>query len=82
MDITTVTLSRDVKKKLDKLKRYDREPLNDVLDRLLSGNPSNNSSGESLVETIEILSDPEIMASLVKSLESLKKGKTYSIDEV
>jgi len=85
MDITTITLNKNIKKKLDALKRYDREPFNDVIDRLVSGDNSNSSKSvdfESLSETVEILSDPKIMKSLAKSLNDLKRGKTYLIDEV
>ena len=82
MDITTITLNRNIKKKLDALKRYDREPFNDVIARLVSGDNSSNLNNESLSETVEILSDPDIMKSLAKSLNDLKRGKTYSIDEV
>ena len=83
MDITTITLNREVKRKLEKLKRYDRESFNEVLSRLLSGKIKlNREDSESLGETIEILSSPEIMRSLAKSLDSLKKGKTYAIEEV
>ncbi len=83
MDITTITLDKEVKRKLEKLKRYDREPLNEVLSRLLSHSSSKASANhKGLTETINVLSDPGIMRSLAKSLDDLKKGKTYSIDEV
>ena len=82
MDITTITLDKSIKKKLDALKRYDREPFNDVIARLISGDNSKNIDKDSFVETIEILSSPEIMKSLAKSLNDLKRGKTYSINEV
>jgi len=83
MSITTITLSMEVKRKLEKLKRYDRESFNELLSRLLSSKMAQkNNDLMDLAETIEILSSPEIMRSLAKSLEDLKKGKTYSIDEV
>lgn len=83
MDITTITLSKDVKAKLERLKRYNREPFNDVLARLLSDKNNNKEiDKDNLMETIDILSSPEIMRSLAKSLDDLKKGRTYSIDEV
>ena len=79
MDITTITLNVDVKRRLEKLKKYDRESFNEVVNRIISTNEKNNSD---ITETIEILSSPDIMRSLAKSLEDMKKGKTYSIDEV
>lgn len=36
---------------------------------------------EGLLETIEILSDQELMGNLKKGLEEIKSGKTYTIKE-
>lgn len=83
MGITTITLNMEVKRKLEKLKRYDRESFNELLSRLLFSKLAQKSNNSiDLAETVEILSNPEIMRSLAKSLDDLKKGKTYSIDEV
>lgn len=79
MDITTITLNVDVKRKLEKLKRYDRESFNEVISRMISMKEDKDNS---ISETIDILSDSNIMRSLAKSLDDLKKGKIYSIDEV
>ncbi len=37
---------------------------------------------ESMVETIEILSDEELMESLKRSDEDVKAGRVYTLDEV
>lgn len=37
---------------------------------------------EALVETIEILADPRVMADLKSSAEDFKKGRVYPDDEV
>jgi len=79
MDITTITLDKGIKRKLEKMKLYNRETFNEVIGRLISEKDSSNFE---VRETIEILSDSAIMRSLAKSLDDLKKGKTYSIDEV
>ncbi|MCH7568134.1 MAG: hypothetical protein IIA87_01815 [Nanoarchaeota archaeon] len=80
MNISTITLDRNVKAKLDRVKSHPRESYNDVLMRILSGDT--DMQDDSLYETIEILSDPDVMASLAKSIKDMKKGKLYSIDEV
>ena len=80
MDVSTITLNKNVKKQLDGLKSHPRESYNEVIIRLLSGGKSINL--DSLKETIEIMSDPETMRSLAKSMDDLRKGKLYSIDEV
>ena len=82
MTTTTITIDIRVKKQLDRLKRHPRESYNGVLDRVLKGRRVGEVDEESLRETIEILSDPEIMKSLVQSLQDLKEGRVYSLEEV
>ena len=36
---------------------------------------------EGLLETLEILADPELMQNLKKGVEDIRSGKTYSIEE-
>jgi PHD/YefM family antitoxin component YafN of YafNO toxin-antitoxin module len=72
--ITTIQLNKHTKKKLDSLKIYNRESYNELILRLLEGNSSVNASRESLIETIEILSDPNIMRSIADSLKRVEKG--------
>mgnify|MGYP001567584865 CR=1 FL=1 len=81
MDITTITLDKSMKRKLDRIKMHPRESYNDVVARLISGSLG-SVSRESLVETVEILSDADAMMSIAKSLDDMRKGRTYSMDEV
>lgn len=79
--ITTVQLDKKTKARLDNLKIHSRESYNDLILRLIEGGSPSKASRESLIETIEILSDPEIMKRLSnalseeggKSLEDLEK---------
>ncbi len=82
MNVSTITLDKSLKKRLDDLKAHQRESYNDVIARLLAHCLASTVDSESLVETIEILSDPDIMRSLAKSVDELKKGKLYSLDEI
>ena len=36
---------------------------------------------EGLMETIEILADPELMGNLKRGLQDLRSGKTYTVDD-
>ena len=36
---------------------------------------------EGLLETLEILADPQLMQNLKKGVEDIRSGKTYSIEE-
>lgn len=82
MRTTTITVDRALKSRLDKLKRHSRESYNDVVGRLLSRSIGEDVDVEALLETIAILSDPEIMQSLARGVEDLKNGQVCSIDEV
>ena len=36
---------------------------------------------EGLLETMEILADPELMGDIKRGMDEIKSGKTYSIEE-
>lgn len=81
MDTTTITVNLKVKKMLDSLKRARRESYNDVLSRVLPTADSNDDV-ESLRETAAILSDPDTMARLAKSMDDFKHGRLVDIEDV
>jgi predicted CopG family antitoxin len=81
MDTTTITIDLKVKKILDNLKKARRESYNDVLSRVLANN-KDNTDVDALKETVEILSDPETMTKLAKSIDDVRRGRLYDIDEV
>jgi len=80
MNTTTITVNVKVKRMLDTLKRARRESYNDVLERVLSG--ASHADEGSYQETAAILSDPDTMARLAKSMNDFKHGKLVDIDEV
>lgn len=81
MDTTTITVDLKVKHLLDKLKRARRESYNDVLSRVLP-TVEKTPDIEALQETVEILSDPETMRRLAKSIEDFRNGRLVDIEEV
>ena len=82
MTTTTITLDRRVKKRLDRLKRHPREAYNDVIVRILGSPLSRSIDIDGLYETIEILSDPDVMRSLARSMDDLNTGRLHDIDDV
>jgi predicted CopG family antitoxin len=81
MDTTTITVDLKVKKMLDRLKRARRESYNEVLSRVLPA-ASNNDEMDSLKETVEILSDPETMARLARSMNDFKTNKLVDLEDL
>ena len=73
--ITTIQIEDKLKDKLDNLKIHHRESYQELITRLISGCSPNNVSRESLIETIETLSDPEIMRDIAQALEEYEQGK-------
>jgi predicted CopG family antitoxin len=71
---TNIRLNLDIKKRLDLMKVHSRESYNDVIARII-GNMKKNIDEESLKETIEVLSDPEIMRDIAEALEDYERGR-------
>ncbi len=79
---TTIRLSNNVKERLDSFKVHSRESYNDVIARITE-NSKVKVDEESLKETIEVLSDPEIMRDIAEALEEINKGNYGTpLDEI
>jgi len=84
MTNTTITLDTAVQKRLARLKLHPRESYTAVLRRLLKAAHDSNASVdvEAILETLDIVSDPETMRDIAQGIEDVKAGRLYSIDEV
>lgn len=80
--ITTIQVDSKVKEKLDKLKLHHRESYNELISRLIDNCGGQKMSKQSLIETIEVLSDPETMREIAEALEDYKKGGGKTLEEV
>lgn len=70
--VTTIQIDESTKEKLNKLKVHHRESYNELILRLV--NNFSSKDAESLMETIEIMSNPDLMRSLANGMEEIKKG--------
>ena len=77
--ISTIQLDKKTKEKLDKLKVHKRETYNELLLRLLENNSPTSTNRESLMETLEVLSDPELMKGIS---EALNEKEGISIEDL
>lgn len=80
--VTTIQLDNKVKSKLDSLKIHHRETYNELISRLISGVSPKNASRESLIATIEVLSDPETMRDIAESLEAYNKREGTDFEKI
>ena len=79
--VTTIQIDEQTKKLLNKLKRYDRETYNELLKRLVNVY-QNNAGNDELVETLEILSNPETMRDIAQAIEDYESGKGKSLKQL
>lgn len=80
--VTTIQLDEKLKLKLDGLKVHHRETYNELLARLISSFSPNKADRDSLIETIEILSDPETMRGIAKGIDDYNKGRFKTLAQV
>jgi len=66
---TTIQIDKELKKQLDSIKAHPRETYNELILRLLNNCSLDTSSRESLIATIEVMSDPEMMMGIRKGLQ-------------
>jgi len=72
--VTTIQINEDLKKRLNELKIHHRETYNELIERMTNEFSRSMIDKESLIETIEILSDPELMNGIKEALEEERKG--------
>ncbi len=77
--ITTIQIDNKLKEKLDNLKVHHRETYNELILRLINSCSPKKMSKESLIETIEVLSDPTAMRNIAEALDDYQKEKGKSI---
>ncbi|MDP3882024.1 MAG: antitoxin VapB family protein [Nanoarchaeota archaeon] len=80
--VTTIQIEEKLKEKLDQLKIHHRESYNELITRLVNTSAPSKFDRESLVETIEILSDPEAMREIARGIEDFNKGKFKSLRQI
>lgn len=69
-ETTTIVIPRDLKAELDTLKVYPRETYAEIIRRLIDGSYDK-----------EPLS-PETIQAIEDGLDAIKRGETYSLDDV
>ncbi len=72
--VTTIQLDEKVKGRLESLKIHPRETYNELILRILERNPLEHASRESLIATIEVMSDPELMRGIAGAIEEINEG--------
>ena len=80
--VTTIQIDEKVKAKLDTLKIHRRESYNELISRLINSSSPENVSRETLIETLEILSDSELLKGIERGIQDIEAGKIRPLSEV
>lgn len=81
--VTTIQLDEELKERLDDIKIHPRETYNDLIKRLLNSCSPSNMDRESLIATIEVLSDPELMNGIREALIEERNGvRGKTLDQI
>jgi len=73
--VTTIQIDERLKERLNQIKVHHRETYNELITRLLESNLNKTVDKESLMETIEVLSDPKAMRDIAEAFEDYENGK-------
>jgi len=76
--VTTIQLDEKTKDGLDRLKVHHRESYNELLQNLIES----YSKNEAVVETLEIMSDPEAMREIAQALEDYDRGRGKTLKQL
>lgn len=79
--VTTIQLDEKTKEKLDHIKVHYRETYNELLQRLIQIY-QNGGDRESLVETLEVVSDPKAMREIAEGMEAYNSHKGKSLTQL
>lgn len=82
METTTIQINKLLKEKLESIKFHRRETFNELISRLIDNESLENSSRESLIATIEVMSDPELMRGIAQGLNEYEKGEGILLDDL
>lgn len=70
METTTIQIKKELKKKLDKLKAYPNETMDQLIERLANSQIDNEPLSKEDIKSIE------------KSLTDIKAGRVYTLEQL
>ena len=79
--VTTIQLDEKTKAQLDKIKVHYRETYEELIRKLINVY-MNNYAKEELIETLEIISDPDEMREIAEGIEAYRAGKGKTLKQL
>ena len=82
METTTIQIDKALKEKLESIKLYQRETFNELISRLVNSTGLESASRESLIATVEVMSDPELIRDIAEAMEQYERGEGIELDDL
>ena len=82
METTTIQLNKDIKERLESMKLHQRETFNELILRLIDNDSLESATRESLIATIEVMSDPELMKGISQGLQEYERGEGTDFEDI
>jgi len=82
METTTIQIDKILKEKLESIKIHQRETFNELISRLIDNDSLENASRESLIATIEVMSDPELVRGIAEGLKEYEMGEGTDFEDL
>jgi len=82
METTTIQLNKNIKEKLESMKMSQRETFNELISRIIDNGSLESASRESLIATIEVMSDPELIREIAQGLQEYERGEGTNFEDL
>ncbi|MCL4349971.1 MAG: hypothetical protein M1414_06820 [Candidatus Thermoplasmatota archaeon] len=80
--VTTIQIDEKLKARLDQLKIHHRESYNELISRLISSSSPKLVSRDTLIETLEVLSDSEFIKGIERGIKDIEEGRVKPLSQV
>ncbi|MCL5954632.1 MAG: hypothetical protein M1507_00770 [Candidatus Thermoplasmatota archaeon] len=80
--VTTIQIDEKLKARLDQLKIHHRESYNELISRLINSSSPKLVSRDTLIETLEVLSDSEFIKGIERGIKDIEEGRIKPLSQV
>ena len=80
--VTTIQIDEKLKARLDQLKIHHRESYNELISRLTNSSSPKLVSRDTLIETLEVLSDSEFIKGIERGIKDIEEGRIKPLSQV
>ncbi len=79
---TAVQIDNELKERVNRFKIHSRDSYNGLISRLMDSHSPDVASRESMIETLDLFSDAEIMRGIARGLKDNKAGRKKPLEQI